>query len=89
MCIVTFAVAQLIPNLSILLSLIGAVFCSILVFIFPALIELTTRKAQYGKVGFGYWMKNLIIILLALIGMILGGGQAVYEIYLGFFNDSK
>ncbi|XP_070508032.1 proton-coupled amino acid transporter-like protein CG1139 [Chironomus tepperi] len=88
-CLVTFAVAQLIPNLSILLSLIGAVFCSMLVFIFPALIELTTRKAQYDKIGLKYWIKNSIIILMSLIGMILGGGQALYEIYLGFFKDSN
>jgi len=85
MCVVTFAVAQLIPNLSILLSLIGAVFCSILVFIFPAVIELTTRKAQYDRIGLLYWIKNIIIIFIALLGMIIGGGQAVYEIYLGFF----
>ncbi|KAL7027975.1 hypothetical protein ACKWTF_005669 [Chironomus riparius] len=89
MCVVTFAVAQLIPNLSILLSLIGAVFCSVLVFIFPAIIELTTRKAQYNRIGLGYWIKNLIIILMSIIGMILGGGQAFYEIYLGFFKDSN
>jgi proton-coupled amino acid transporter len=89
MCLVTFAVAQLIPNLSILLSLIGAVFCSILVFIFPAVIELTTRKAQYDSIGVRYWIKNSIIIAMALFGIILGGGQALFEIYLGFFKESK
>ena len=87
MCFVTYAVAQLIPNLSILLSLIGAVFCSILVFIFPSIIELTTRKAQYNSIGLHYWIKNIFIILLATLGIIIGGGQAVYEIYLGFSKD--
>ena len=89
MSLVTFGVAQLIPNLSILLSLIGAVFCSILVFIFPAIIELTTRKAQYGRIGLFYWIKNVVVILMAVIGMFLGGGQAIYEIYIGFTKDSN
>lgn len=84
MVLVTFAIAELVPNLSLLLSLIGALFCSVLVFIFPAIIELSTRKAQHDKIGVFCWIKNIIIMMMAVIGMVLGGGEAFYEIYLDF-----
>ncbi|KAG5681514.1 hypothetical protein PVAND_010940 [Polypedilum vanderplanki] len=80
MVFVTFIIAMLVPNLSLLLSLIGSVCCVILAFIFPSIVELMTSYDK-GKIGVFCWIKNIVILILALCGFILGGGLALKGIY--------
>ncbi|KAG5681513.1 hypothetical protein PVAND_010939 [Polypedilum vanderplanki] len=83
MVFVTFIIAMLVPDLSLLLSLIGSVCCVILAFVFPSIVELMTRYDE-GKIGTFYWIKNIIILTIALCGFILGGGLALINIYEEF-----
>lgn len=87
-CVCTFAIAQLVPNLGLLLSLIGAAFCTILVFIFPTLIDLTIRQMKDDRIGCLHWSKGIFLFMLAIFGIVVGGGEAVYEIYLDLSSRS-
>ena len=69
--LVTFIVAEIIPNLGVLLSLIGSVCCVFLVFVLPVLCEMIILSTE-SRIGAGVWIKNLIILAIAVIGFIAG-----------------
>lgn len=73
MVIVTFTVAAVVPNLSLLLSLIGCVGCVVLAFVLPVLSELIILHNEVNGIGWLYWIKNVTILLIALVGFIFGG----------------
>lgn len=80
MVLVTFAVAEIVPNLSLLLSLIGSVCCVVLAFVFPVLAEFVILKNKVTGIGWWVWTKNSIILLIALAGFIFGGGTSISDI---------
>lgn len=84
MVLVTFTVAQLVPNLSLLLALIGSVCCVVLVFVYPVIAEMITKNDQEGGISVFVWVKNLIIMALAACGFVLGGGLSMINIYESF-----
>lgn len=79
--LVTFAVAEIVPHLSLLLSLIGSVCCVVLVFVFPVLAELVIMDSQTYGIHKVVWLKNVIILMIALSAFILGGGLSLIRIY--------
>ncbi|CAL8115866.1 unnamed protein product [Orchesella dallaii] len=70
--IITFAMAELIPNLGLFISLVGAVSSSTLALIFPPLINiLTTWNAGYGKFRWELW-KDISIMIFGAVGFAAG-----------------
>lgn len=89
MVLVTFAVAELVPNLGLLLTLIGSVCCVVLSFVFPAVSELIILNSDEGGIGMLRWTKNIAILLIALAGFVFGGWfslKQIIEDIVGKFN---
>ena len=88
MVLVTFSVAFLVPNLGLLISLIGAVCSTSLALVFPVLIELlvTTRHDESPKKI--ALIKSSLIILLAAIGFVSGGYESMREIVKMYGNKT-
>uniref|UniRef100_A0A182KBU4 Amino acid transporter transmembrane domain-containing protein n=1 Tax=Anopheles christyi TaxID=43041 RepID=A0A182KBU4_9DIPT len=71
MVLVTFLIAECVPNLGAFISLIGAFCSSSLALMFPPLIELIVAWTN-GKLGLWLVVKNVIILLLAFLGFATG-----------------
>lgn len=87
--LVTFTVAEIVPNLSLLLSLIGSVCCVVLAFVLPVLAELAIKHNEQSGIPLRIWFKNVVILFIALMGFTLGGAlslkQIVEEVASKFF----
>ncbi|XP_028176120.1 proton-coupled amino acid transporter 4 [Ostrinia furnacalis] len=69
---ITFSAAALIPNLSGIISLVGAFSSSALALIFPPFIEIVTFwPDQLGKHGWKMW-KDIFIIMFGFTGFVFG-----------------
>lgn len=82
--LVTFTVAEIVPNLSLLLSLIGSVCCVVLAFVLPVLAEFVIMNTKEPKIRFLIWVKNIIILAIALVGFIFGGALSLKQIFEEF-----
>lgn len=80
MVLVTFTIAELVPNLGLLLTLIGSVGCAVLAFVFPALSELIILNSEKNGIRLSIWIKNIIILLIAFTGFIFGGSLSLKQI---------
>lgn len=80
MVLVTFTVALLVPNLGLLISLIGAVCSTSLALVFPILIEYLVATRDDGKVGFVDGLRMILILSLATAGFLSGGQESVKQI---------
>lgn len=80
MVLVTFIVAAVVPNLSLLLSLVGSVCCVVIAYVFPAVSELIILHSDENGIGWLDWLKNGIILSIALAGFLFGGGLSLKEI---------
>lgn len=78
--LLTFVIAEAIPNLSLLLALIGSVCCVVLAFVLPVVAELIILSGEESGIGMFNWVKNSIILLIALAGFILGGAVSLKQI---------
>lgn len=78
--LVTFTIAQIVPNLSLLLSLIGSVCCVFLAFVFPVLAELVIMNNEETGIRFIIWFKNIVILLIAFSGFVFGGALSLKQI---------
>lgn len=80
MVLITFGVALAIPNLGLLISLIGAVCSNSLALVFPVIIEFAV-VTRHGKPMTGIFVaKNGLILLLGVIGFLSGGYESVRQI---------
>ncbi|KAJ0175508.1 hypothetical protein K1T71_008667 [Dendrolimus kikuchii] len=76
----TFTAAALIPNLSGIISLVGAFSSSALALIFPPLIEIVTFwPDQLGKNDWKLW-KDVLIVLFGITGFVFGTYSSVKSI---------
>lgn len=75
-------VGAAIPNLSPIISLVGAVCFSILGLFCPAVIEIITFYDEPGYFGVFKWrlIKNCIIIILSVIALVSGTYASIIEI---------
>lgn len=81
--------AELIPNLGLFISLVGAVSSSTLALIFPPLINiLTSYSAGYGKYRWELW-KDLGLMLFGSIGFIAGTYVSMENILAGGAPDDN
>uniref|UniRef100_A0A182W4M9 Amino acid transporter transmembrane domain-containing protein n=1 Tax=Anopheles minimus TaxID=112268 RepID=A0A182W4M9_9DIPT len=76
MVLVTFVIAECVPNLGAFISLIGAFCSSSLALMFPPLIELIVAWTN-GKLGVWLVLKNVIILMLAFLGFATGTYESV------------
>lgn len=72
------AIAQIVPHLNVIISLIGALCSTALALFIPAIIELVLA---YGseKGGPSGWVltKNTLVIALAIVGLVTGTLESV------------
>lgn len=73
MVLVTFTVAILVPNVGLLISLIGAVCSNSLALVFPVIIEYLVLTRGDNKMPPFDAIKNILILTLAVIGFLSGG----------------
>lgn len=86
MVLVTFAVAELVPNLSLLLSLIGAVCSTVLALVLPPLMEFIILSCEEDGVGWFVFIKNTIILIISVIGFATGGYESLSKIIQTYFE---
>jgi solute carrier family 36 (proton-coupled amino acid transporter) len=77
MVLVTFAVAFLVPNLGLLISLIGAICSTSLALVFPVMIELLVITRNDESPAPAVLIKDFLILLLAIIGFFSGGYESL------------
>lgn len=80
MVLVTFSVALLVPNLGLLISLIGAVCSTSLALVFPVIIEYLVITRNDESVSSVIVIKNVLILILAAVGFASGGYESVRQI---------
>lgn len=86
MVLTTFAVAELVPNLSLLLSLIGAVCSTVLALVLPPLIEFIILSCEEEGVSWFVFLKNTIILAISLVGFFSGGYESLSRIIKTYFE---
>ena len=87
--LIVLTVAQVVPNLALLLSFIGAGCCTAIVFIFPVICELIIKSNRNEGIGLWIWIKNSIILFIALIGAVMGMGVAVMDLFKEYGDDGN
>lgn len=85
MVLITFVVAELVPNLGLLLSLIGSVCSTILALVLPPLMEFILLSSEENKMGWFVIWKNSIILLISLFGFLTGGYESLSGIVKAFY----
>lgn len=76
MVLVTFSVSLLVPNLGLLISLIGAVCSTSLALVFPVIIEYLVLTRKNEPVRTGILIRNILILLFATVGFLSGGYES-------------
>lgn len=90
MVLITVAVALLVPNLSALLSLIGAVCSTVLALVFPPLLEmilLDNTSTTNLKFKTFVYVKNGVILILSLLGFVTGAYESINGIIKSFDDN--
>lgn len=80
MVFVTFAVAMLIPNVGLLISIIGAICSNSLALVFPVFIEYLVKTRGDNRMSTFDSIKNVLILVLAVCGFLSGGYEGVLGI---------
>lgn len=78
--LVTFAVAEVVPNLSLLLSLIGAVCSTMIALVYPPFIEFIIMSSEEDGVSWYVLIRNSVILIVSLIGFLTGGYESLSSI---------
>uniref|UniRef100_A0A182JDX4 Amino acid transporter transmembrane domain-containing protein n=1 Tax=Anopheles atroparvus TaxID=41427 RepID=A0A182JDX4_ANOAO len=87
MVLLTFVIAEGVPNLGAFISLIGALCSTALALIFPPVIELTLLAAPGGTLerpAGVVWAKNGLILLIASIGVVTGTYESMQALINSF-----
>lgn len=81
------AIAELVPALGLFISLIGALCSTALALVFPPVIELIACSEPNKGPGIWICLKNLIILVLALLGFFTGSYESLKEIVKHFGEE--
>jgi len=79
--ILTFLIVELVPNLTLLVTLIGAVGSSVLALVLPPLLEFNILACEGIKISWFVILKNVFMLLLAFVGFLCGGYESITGIY--------
>lgn len=77
---VTFAVAMLIPNVGLLISIIGAICSNSLALVFPVFIEYLVKTRGDSRMSTFDSIKNILLLILAVCGFLSGGYEGVHGV---------
>ncbi|XP_070074424.1 proton-coupled amino acid transporter-like protein CG1139 isoform X1 [Drosophila takahashii] len=84
MVMMTFGVALVVPKLNLFISLIGALCSTCLAFVIPVLIDFVTRAPVPKGLGVWSYIKNILILTVAVLGIVTGTYQSIVEIVKEF-----
>ncbi|KAH8397772.1 hypothetical protein KR222_000967, partial [Zaprionus bogoriensis] len=84
MVMMTFCVALVVPQLNLFISLIGALCSTSLAFVIPVLIDFVMRAQVPKGLGTLIYLKNIVILTVALLGIVTGTYQSIVEIIKEF-----
>ncbi|KAM7348057.1 proton-coupled amino acid transporter-like protein pathetic [Cochliomyia hominivorax] len=84
MVLFTFGVALLVPKLHLFISLIGAFCSTALAFVFPVFVDFVIRAQTPKNLGTWVYLKNILILILAMFGIITGTYESINEIIKEF-----
>ncbi|XP_073832302.1 neutral amino acid uniporter 4 [Musca autumnalis] len=87
MIMLTFGVALLVPKLHLFISLIGALCSTSLAFVFPVFIDFVVRAQTPKNLGTWVYLKNMVILIIALLGIVSGTYESIHEIVKAFYKD--
>lgn len=76
-----------IPNLGILISLIGAFASTSLALVFPILIQLIVHSEKESRIDPWMWIRSVLILLLAALGCFLGTYENIVHIVRIYAGD--
>ncbi|KOC67447.1 Proton-coupled amino acid transporter 4 [Habropoda laboriosa] len=83
MCLLTFILAEAVPQLGLFISLVGAVSSTALALIFPPIIEMVVCW-QNASLGFCTISKDIVIVLIGLLGFVTGTYESLNSIIRAF-----
>lgn len=86
MVLVTFTIAEIVPNLSLFLSLIGSVCSTVLALVLPPLIEFIILSCEEKGIGWFVFIKNSLILVISLLGFFAGGYESLSAMVKTYFN---
>lgn len=81
-------IAELVPALGLFMSLIGALCSTALALVFPPMIELLIKRDDNKGPGVWLFTKNIVILLLALLGFSTGTYESLSQI-VTHFNEAQ
>ncbi|CAG9138118.1 hypothetical protein JYU34_000479 [Plutella xylostella] len=82
--LLTFILAESIPQLGLFISLVGAVSSTALALIFPPIIEMVMAAQKPGRVTFYMVVKDLVIITLGIFIFVTGTFESITSIIKAF-----
>ncbi|CAH0716671.1 unnamed protein product, partial [Brenthis ino] len=82
--LITFALAESIPQLGLFISLVGAISSTALALIFPPIIQLVSTYQNTNTVPSMMVVKNMVIIILGMFIFITGTYQSLAAIIQAF-----
>lgn len=77
-------VALVVPQLNLFISLIGALCSTSLAFVIPVLIDFVIRAQVPKGLGTFVYLKNILILTIAVLGIVTGTYQSIVEIIKEF-----
>ncbi|XP_031826594.1 proton-coupled amino acid transporter 2 isoform X4 [Nomia melanderi] len=83
LCLLTFVLAEAIPELGLFISLVGAVSSTALALIFPPIIEMVVC-GQNASLGMFTMSKDIVIVLIGLLGFVTGTYESITSIIAAF-----
>ncbi|KAK0177380.1 hypothetical protein PV328_001441 [Microctonus aethiopoides] len=86
LCLVTFILAEAIPNLGLFISLVGAVSSTALALLFPPIIELVVCSGNH-TLGYYKLSKNIFILFIGLLGFVTGTYESITSIVTAFSKN--
>ncbi|XP_055689577.1 proton-coupled amino acid transporter-like protein CG1139 [Lutzomyia longipalpis] len=86
--LITFLLAVAIPNLELFISLFGALCLSALGLAFPALMQTACYwHVRKGKAKVLMVLKNVVIAIIGVVGLVVGTYTSISDIIATFFED--
>ncbi|XP_018786627.1 PREDICTED: proton-coupled amino acid transporter 4 [Bactrocera latifrons] len=86
MVMCTFGVAVIVPKLGLFISLIGALCSTSLALLIPVILDFVLRAGVPKALTTWVYLKNMAIVLIALLGIATGTYQSVVEIIQEFYD---
>ncbi|KAI8127858.1 Proton-coupled amino acid transporter 4 [Lucilia cuprina] len=86
MVLLTFGVALLVPKLHLFISLIGAFCSTALAFVFPVFVDFVIRAQRPKGLNTWVYLKNIVILIIATLGIITGTYESINEIVKEFLE---